>query len=596
MSYKEIITSIIGVVKKYKSLLIYIQGSPDPDAIASAFALHLMCASLGIKSDIYASSEPSLRQNQAMIKKIGIPVKYESNPGKIDPYDAYVITDFQSAMVKGLTGKIPCAIHIDHHEELKEDINVELKIIREKAGSVSTIITLALREWDFPARDDILAKASTALVLGIQTDTDKYIHASDDDIAALTYLSPFSNHSVVNEISGIPLSDMTLEILGKAIKNRVAYKDWVIAGVGFIDEKFRDSIAIIADFMLREKDARVVVIFAIIEKDDGKNLVLDASVRTSDEDLDLDFLIKQITSQGGGRKFKGAYQVNLDYFAHCRDRESLWELVNKTTVDAFSRQRDNIHILEMKGFYKKVKKSFSSIFRVLMVLCIVVLFGLSTASCARKFGMVRTITPVERPDLDVDAKKRCALIRMRDFDMAVQEIGMGDWARLMEHELYHGKKGDSEFRIPRLNFFHIAVTNAGEVPVKIDEVFLEFGTKQIKALTLEEVKEKCKSPAYSGINFPALLGIKRIVSDKLCLREIDYSVNTFGYLPEYIVPGDTIISIAAFDWIPVEYRKLRLIVSIGYSGTEKKKSVDFDFHRSEHRTRGRYFNKVDVSE
>jgi nanoRNase/pAp phosphatase (c-di-AMP/oligoRNAs hydrolase) len=590
-NYKDLFRGMIDVLNKYGSIVIYIQGSPDPDAMGSSFAIKKLCDLLGIRADIVAAVEPSLPQNRAMISRLGIHLKYEKSAGNLDQYDAYAVVDFQSAHVKGLSGKIPCALHIDHHEEIDEDVKVDLKMTGTGAGSVSSMIGLALRESDFQGKESILADAATALVLGIQTDTDNYRHAGDDDFLALAFLSPYSDHKIINDISGIPFSDVTINLLKKARAEKILYKDWLIAGVGFISDRHRDSIAIIADFLIREEGCTTAVVFALVEKNGGKNLVLDASVRTKDSDLDLDFLIKQITQEGGGRPFKGAYQVNLDYFVNCPNRDMLWDLVSRTTGNVITRLRDNIHLIELKGFYRGVRRKISSLFRGSALLALVLALACGPAACARKFGMVRAMHPAERLDVEINRKHGCALIRHRDFDAAAQEIGLAEWEHLLKHELFLKKKGHSEARIPRLHFFHLALTNAGKVPLKIGEILIRYGGREAQAMTTSEVLDRCKSPAYAAINMKSLLGMKRYLGDKWCIREIDYSAHVIDYLPDVVLPGDCVILVAAFGWVPVQYRDIRLVIKVRQTGQDREKTVDFDFKRLEFRTRGGHFTR-----
>jgi hypothetical protein len=51
-------------------------------------------------------------------------------------------------------------------------------------------------------------------------------------------------------MDSIPYSEETITVISKAIMNSFYYKDWLFCGVGFIPEKYRDSIAIAADYML----------------------------------------------------------------------------------------------------------------------------------------------------------------------------------------------------------------------------------------------------------------------------------------------------------------------------------------------------------
>jgi hypothetical protein len=103
------------------------------------------------------------------------------------------------------------------------------------------------------------------------------------------------------------------------------------------------------------------VVFSVVEK--KKGLTLDVSFRTKKEDFNLNDLIKRITSEGGGRKFKGAYQVNLDYFIHCSDRDLLWRTVSTTTVEVLKTQRDARGFDSIKNYLRRVGGKFFKLFR-----------------------------------------------------------------------------------------------------------------------------------------------------------------------------------------------------------------------------------------
>ena len=96
--------------------------------------------------------------------------------------------------------------------------------------------------------------------------------------------------------------------------------------------------------------------FALIEKKEG--LTLAASLRTASKRFDLNRFIKRITSEGGARAFKGAFQVDLDYFRYCPDRELLWKIVHMTTVEALKRQGVPMETGRWRTWWKKFRRPF----------------------------------------------------------------------------------------------------------------------------------------------------------------------------------------------------------------------------------------------
>ncbi|HQO02819.1 MAG TPA: hypothetical protein PLI62_11145 [Spirochaetota bacterium] len=479
MNWKELHEKFFTTLSNHKSLLIYIKGSPDPDVIASSWMLKCICEKSDIKAEIFALKKPSLPQNRAIIEKLDIPIYFEDPGMNMGRFDGYAVLDFQSAYLKGISEKLPCVFHIDHHEPVHEDIDVECKISSGAVGAASTIMAMILKESRFAQDEDLLRSIGTALVYGIQTDTDNYKHARDVDFEALSFLSRYSDKEIINKISGIPLSDGMVDMIGKAIRNKIVYKGWLIAGVGLIKESVRDSIAIIADFLLQEEGVSTVIVFALVETRDHKGLVLDASFRTEDRDLDLNYLIKRITSEGGARQYKGAYQVNMDYFVHCPDRELLWQTVSVTTIEVLKKQRDNIYIAELKGVYNKFRKKIISFINRGVVLFVGVSLLGSLFSCGRKSVVNRSITPVSGSAVEVK-NDGCAVIRSRFVDVAAEYVDEKMWEQFLKQRVFikQRSKEDADIRYPRLQFFQLVVSNVSDRAVRISEIELAFGNQK----------------------------------------------------------------------------------------------------------------------
>jgi nanoRNase/pAp phosphatase (c-di-AMP/oligoRNAs hydrolase) len=351
---------LIETIKKYPRLLIYIKCSPDPDAIAGAYVLKLLCDAHGTEGMIVSPQEASLPQNIKIIKDLRLPIRFKGVEDCKKNYDAYAVLDHQSIFVEGVTGVIPCAIHIDHHEPAAEEIPVELRIQTEKAGSTSTLFIHMMKVLNVTFADPNWRGAATILYYGIQTDTDNFQHAGELDARALEIISPYVDRTLLNRINSLPFSKETILFFRRALQNQMIYKDWLISGIGFINEKYRDNIGIIGDFLIKRENIEAVVVFGIVEK--SNRLVLDASFRTKNENLNLNTLIKKITKEGGARKYKGAFQVNLDYFSLCPDRELLWKTVYSTTIETLKKRRDDTHASDLQKLYGFLKKKLRGLF------------------------------------------------------------------------------------------------------------------------------------------------------------------------------------------------------------------------------------------
>ncbi|MCK4763006.1 MAG: DHH family phosphoesterase [Candidatus Aminicenantes bacterium] len=361
MNFNEKAKELVEKIKAYKHILICIKGSPDPDAVAAAFVLKVICEKHGIKATIDSPDPPSLPQNVKLIKDLHLPIHFKPLEEDVKKCDAYAVVDHQSVFVEGVTGAIPCAVHIDHHKPTAENIPVDFKIVMEDTGSASTIVTFLIKELGVQFEKKLWKRAATALYYGIQTDTDNFQQSYPLDMEALTFVTPYTDKVLLKTINHLPFPKETMEFLNLALQNQVIYKEWLISGVGFIDEKFRDNIAIIGDFLLKREDIFAVAIFCIVKK--AKGLTLDASFRTSDDHLNLNRLIKELSKDGGARRYKGAFQVNLDYFFHTPDKEQLWEMVRETTVEALKKKIDEVAWGGIGQFFNRFKNKISSWFR-----------------------------------------------------------------------------------------------------------------------------------------------------------------------------------------------------------------------------------------
>lgn len=354
--------ALAASIKKYRNILIIIKGSPDPDAIASSYAMSVICQALDVSSMIISTKKLSLPENRAFVDLLQIPLHLSPDYPDFKHHDAYIITDHQSAALPETDVSLPCAAHIDHHEAPDEETAAGFTLRNTEAGSTSTIMALLMREMTLELDPHVLTSVATALLYGIYTDTDKYSRAGHLDYEAMDYLSKYSDNTIFNRISATPLSQATLRLLKTGIQSKVPYKDWLIAGIGYVNAANRDSIAIIADFLLKREVYNTVIVFAAIEESEGHRLTLDASFRTTSESLNLDGIIKKITPEGGARKFKGAYQIRMDYISHCPDRELLWKVVSAATIELLKKSRDELYLTEISGFYHKFQKKIRDYF------------------------------------------------------------------------------------------------------------------------------------------------------------------------------------------------------------------------------------------
>lgn len=357
--------ALAEAIRNYRNILICIKGSPDPDALAAALAIKILCEKHGKKAKIAATQNLSLDQNKVFARRLALSFDIADSFAKHRSWaDSYVVVDHPSPAIEGLSGVLPCCVHIDHHDKVRPPVPIGMRWCTTSVGSTSTLIATIVEQChrDLNISDVEMQRIATALLFGIQTDTDKYALATRADYAAIHFLSPFANAAILKKLSAVPLSRGTAARLQLAEQSKEIYKGWLITGVGFVPEIHRDDIAIIADFLLSREEVDMVVVFAIIEDQRNNKLTLDASIRSKSRALKLNPLIRRLASNGGGRRSKGAYQVKLDYFASFANRALLWELVNKATVEKLKRTRDLTYRVKLEGMVENARGALSGIF------------------------------------------------------------------------------------------------------------------------------------------------------------------------------------------------------------------------------------------
>ncbi len=356
--------ALFQAVSAHRNLLFCIKGSPDPDALAAAFVCKVLCEKLGKKCRIVATQELSLHQNRMFVKSLSLPFEVMHDFARVADWgDAYLVLDHASPVIEGLSEKLPCLVHIDHHDAVEVPFPIEMRWCRTDVGSTSTLVAqiLEARHQELAFSEREMRRMTTALLFGLQTDTDQYALATPTDHTAMKFLSRFADAAVLKKLSGIPMGRTTTNRLQRAERNQIIYKDWLITGVGFIPERSRDDIAIIADLLLRQKRASLVVVFALVQDERRRKLTLDASVRSSDRSLKLSSLVRRMSLDGGGRKFKGAFQVKLDYFLSYSERDTLWAFVEKVTVEKLKRTRDSHYRVRLEGLLDSAETTASQL-------------------------------------------------------------------------------------------------------------------------------------------------------------------------------------------------------------------------------------------
>ncbi len=306
--------------------IIVLHSYPDPDAISAAYAHRLISSYCGIQTDIVFTGTISHDQNIALTRLLNLELVAYNPAMDLKKYDAAVFVDNQgptsAALGEALSAAhIPTLVVVDHHE-IQEEIQAEFIDIR-RIGSTATIYTEYLMngplELDKSKKEHVTV--ATVLMHGILTDTFNFVRAGVEDFHAASYLSQFSDASLLSQVISQSRSKPTMEIIGRALTTRKNVANFSIAGVGYVRSENRDAIPQTADFLLTEENVHTAIVYGIVTNDNEDERLV-GSLRTSKLTLDPDQFLKDVLGKdaagryfGGGKQTAGGFQISLDFLA-----------------------------------------------------------------------------------------------------------------------------------------------------------------------------------------------------------------------------------------------------------------------------------------
>ncbi|HET9529728.1 MAG TPA: bifunctional oligoribonuclease/PAP phosphatase NrnA [Blastocatellia bacterium] len=320
---------------------IVMQDYPDPDAISSAWAHKMIAARYGITCDIMYEGRISHQENLALVQLTDIEMVRYSEGDDLKVYDATVFVDNQGT-TSSLTDRFAAIgvnpmVIVDHHER-QDRITAEFTDIR-KIGATATIYTEYMREGllDLNKSDAAHVRLATALMHGIRSETSSLVRARQEEMEAATYLTRFTDHSLLEDILSVKRSKQVMDVIRQALENREIRESYSISGVGYLRMEDRDSIPQAADFLLTEENVHTAIVYGIIIKGDREMVI--GSMRTNKVTLNPDEFLKEALGAtetgryyGGGRRGAGGFEIPIGFLAAIKDEELVrmkWRLYDE---------------------------------------------------------------------------------------------------------------------------------------------------------------------------------------------------------------------------------------------------------------------------
>lgn len=319
-------------------VVVLITGHPDPDALGSALAHQRICTSLGVPCTIANVLPVSHRQNRAMVKLLNIELKQVSHAEDLDDFKFLSLVDTSTPEPTiELPADLKLLTVVDHHKAA--EVEAAFSDIRPTIGASSSIYAEYLSGGLEPLIDDRdSARVATALLFGIQTDTNDFALATADDFAAAAYCKRFSDTDVLKRVSRRVVTASGMNVLGRALTNMLVVRDFALAGVGQVSASERDTIATTADFLMQREDLDTVLVYGLVEDR------IDGSLRTDSPAIDPAAFLQTAFGKdrngkpyGGGRADKGGFQIPLGVLAECEDQDALWNIVEQIVRSRISR-------------------------------------------------------------------------------------------------------------------------------------------------------------------------------------------------------------------------------------------------------------------
>jgi len=284
-----------AVLDGAKSMLIVMQNSPDPDAIAAAAALREIANERhGIACSVAHAGTVGRAENQELVRYLGMNVRALGEL-EHERFDRLGMVDAQpGAGNVTFDPTVRLDVVIDHHPIRRETRSARFTDIRRRYGATSTILYEYLRE----AGIEVPTPLATALVYGIRSDTqDLGRESTRADIDAFLDLYPLANAKVLGRIVSAPLPRSYFSKLRRAIDNATTYGNRVVSYLGRLESP--EMVAEAADLLLRIEGMRWSICIGQI----GDWIHL--SLRTIERDADAGKVARNL---GGRRGFGGGHQ------------------------------------------------------------------------------------------------------------------------------------------------------------------------------------------------------------------------------------------------------------------------------------------------
>jgi nanoRNase/pAp phosphatase (c-di-AMP/oligoRNAs hydrolase) len=302
---KSRLKRMIQAVEGSRRILVLTHDNPDPDAIASAWALgRILKRMTKLKVSLAYSGIVGRTENRTMIDVLRVPIK-PVTPESLAAADAIALVDCQPG-AGNISLPTERSVHIvlDHHPIRRRTRRAPFYDVRSDSGATATLASEYLEAAEI--RPD--RRLATALFYAIRTETQNLgRQTSVTDVRHFTKLFPLVDNVALSRIELAPISRGYFAIVDRAIDGTRIYQDRLtVTTLGKVQTP--DVVAQFADLMVRLEGVR----WSLAMGRHNQSLLL--SMRTNKVGANAGKIISRIVGQdgsAGGHGMMAAGRIQL---------------------------------------------------------------------------------------------------------------------------------------------------------------------------------------------------------------------------------------------------------------------------------------------
>ncbi len=241
----KLLTFLAAAKERISPLLVLTHDYPDPDALASAYALrHLASRKFGIRTRIVYGGIVGRGENKKMVELLHLPV-HRLTEHDFKRHKGIALVDTQPAFGNNsFPGSRSASIIIDQHPSVQRP-SAEFVIVDSDAGATSVVLVEAL----LASRIEIPANLATALAYGILSDT-LNLHRNSRTRTVRAYLAVLSlcDMTALARIQYPARSKRLFANFFKGLGGAAIRRRLIVSHLGEVENP--DVVSQMADFLL----------------------------------------------------------------------------------------------------------------------------------------------------------------------------------------------------------------------------------------------------------------------------------------------------------------------------------------------------------